>query len=113
MALAEGVHDTRAPGWFFGLFQLLLCQCRWRKGFFHLVQSTPPQHRLKREKPLSQAPPGEPGFRGFAVGVPSDRFEKLRSEAARESEDEVWGARLNLKDPDGTDVAVVVQRNTD
>ena len=68
------------------------------------------QHRLKRTKLLSQTPLDEPGFRGFAVGVSKERFEKLRPRAIKESKDEVWGDRLHLKDPDGTDVTVVNEK---
>ena len=74
-----------------------------------LTGSVTLQHRLKRAKSLSHCPPDESGFRGFAVAVSKNRFEKLRSEAFRESEDEVWGNRLHLRDPDGTDVTVVIQ----
>merc|ERR1712117_980692 len=65
------------------------------------------QHRLTRGKPLSHTPPDEPGFRGFAVAVSKERFDKLRAEAVRESEDEHWGNRLHLNDPDGTEITVI------
>ena len=65
------------------------------------------QHRLTRGKPLSHTPPDEPGFRGFAVAVSKERFDKLRPEAIRESEDEHWGNRLHLNDPDGTEITVI------
>ena len=89
--------------------ELQVCRFHIEKNARILTGSVTLQHRLKRAKPLSHSPPDEPGFRGFAVAVSKNRFEKLRSEAIRESEDEVWGNRLHLRDPDGTDVTVVIQ----